>query len=144
MTSTIYRAWGGWSVVPRRTIRKEQAHSLRGHGGQSKNETRTTSTAPRNTDGPYPTLGRSASNLCHADSPRVPGGRPANTVQQNTTRPTDRTTNVQEQAMNWTNTWLCALSMPTRRIVRQVRTEQLEPKNEKLTPHIHPWISQTA
>jgi hypothetical protein len=83
------------------------------------------------------------SDSCRADGPRVRGGRSANTLQQNTTHPTDRTMNAQEQATNWTNTWPRVLSAPTRRIARQVRTE-LEPENEKSTPPIHPWISQTA
>jgi hypothetical protein len=109
-----------------------------------KNGTRTTSTAPRNIDDLYPTLGRSASNSCRADGWRAPGRRSANTLQQKATSLVDRTMNAQEQVMNWTNPRPCRLFAATRRNVRQVQTEQLEPENEKSTPPIYPWISQTS
>jgi hypothetical protein len=126
------------------TVRSALADGPQGAGGRSENEARTTSTAPRNTDGLYPTLGRSASNSCHVDGSRAPGGRSTNTLQQNTTRPIDRTMNAQEQATNWRNTWSRGLSTLIRWIVCQVRIEQLDPENKKSTPPIHPWISQTA
>jgi hypothetical protein len=126
------------------TVRSALADGLQGAGGRSENETRTTSTAPRNTYGLYSTLGRSMSNSCRVDGSRAPGGRSTNTLQQNTARPKDRTMNAQEQATNWRNTWPRGLSTFIRWIVCQVRTEQLEPENEKSTPPIHPWISQTA
>jgi hypothetical protein len=87
-----------------RTVRGALADSPRGAGSRSKNETRTTSAAPRNTDGQYPTRGRSECNLCHMDGLRPPGGRSANYLQWNSTSPTDRTTYTQEQETNWMNT----------------------------------------
>jgi hypothetical protein len=127
-----------------RIVHGGRADDPRDHGRQSVKTSQTTSTAPRNTDSPYPTYGRSEGNLYRADSLGHLGGRSANILQQNATSPTNRTTNAQEQAMNWTNTGPRGLSVPTRWTVRQVRIEHLEPENEKSTPPIHPWISQTA
>jgi hypothetical protein len=75
--------------------------------------------------------------LYRADSPRYPGRWSANTLQQNGTSLTDRTTNVQEQLMNWMNNGPHRLSAPTRRTVPKVRIEQLKRENEKSTPPIH-------
>jgi hypothetical protein len=60
-----------------RTVRDVLANGPLGVGGRSEKEPRTTSTTPLNTDGPYPTRGRSESNLCHANGPRPLGGRSA-------------------------------------------------------------------
>jgi hypothetical protein len=62
------------------TAREELADGPRGRDGRSEKEPRTTSTAPRNTNGPYTTLGRSESNLCRADGPRPPGRQSAKLV----------------------------------------------------------------
>jgi hypothetical protein len=62
------------------TVRDAQANGLQGLGEQSatsrqmvRKSNRTTSTAPRNTDGLYFEF---ECNLCRADGPRPPGGRP--------------------------------------------------------------------
>jgi hypothetical protein len=139
---------GGVSAGPsawrQRTVRGGQADHPQAQGRPSENATRTSSTAPRKTERLCPTCGPSEGNSYRADCPRQAGRLSANTVQPKSTSPTDRTTSAQEQATNWTNTGPRELSAPTRRTVRQVQTEQLEPENEKSTSHIHPWISQTT
>jgi hypothetical protein len=58
-------------------VHKDRAESSRPSGGQSIKRNRTTRSAPRNADSPYPTRGLSESNLCRADGLRPPGGRSA-------------------------------------------------------------------
>jgi hypothetical protein len=60
-----------------RTVRGHRADGPLPTGGRSVNHNRMTKQAHWITDGPYPILGRSASNWCRADSPRRPGGRSA-------------------------------------------------------------------
>jgi hypothetical protein len=55
---------------PWRTVREAGVDGPRGQGGQSVKRNRTTSSAPQNADGPYPTRGLSESNLCRADGLR--------------------------------------------------------------------------
>jgi hypothetical protein len=106
-----------------RTIRGIRADSPWDHSRWSTKTVRTTSTAPLNTDGPYPFLGRSVGNSYRAYSPRHPGGWSAKLSQPKALSSIDRTTHAHEQAMNWTNSSPCRLSAPTRRTVRQVRTD---------------------
>jgi hypothetical protein len=67
-----------------------------------------------------------------------------NLLQPKTNDSMDQTKNSHEQATNWTNTGPCGPFVPTRRTVRQVGKEQLEPENAKETTHNPLWISQTT
>jgi hypothetical protein len=61
---------------------------------------RTTSMQWQNTDGPYPTRGRSVGNSYRADCPRQAGELSANHMQPKATVSTARTMNMHEQTMN--------------------------------------------
>jgi hypothetical protein len=65
----------GRSTRQGRTVRGHRADGPLPTGEQSVNCNRTTSCAPRNADGPYPTRGLSESNSCRADGTRPPCGR---------------------------------------------------------------------
>jgi hypothetical protein len=60
---------------PRRTVHEAGADGLRPSSGQSEKCNRTSSTTPQKMDGSRLVPGRAASNRCHADSPRSPGGQ---------------------------------------------------------------------
>jgi hypothetical protein len=73
---------------PGRTVRDRHADRPHHTADGPLNTNRMTQPAPRHTDGPYHVLGRSASNLCRADSPRRPGGRSAKHPPVKNARPT--------------------------------------------------------
>jgi hypothetical protein len=72
-------------------------------GGRSVERNRTTSSAPQNLDGPYPTRGLSEGNSCRADGPRPLGGRSAKLLPARNSWPTDRKEDAQKHATNTKN-----------------------------------------
>jgi hypothetical protein len=107
--------------VTRRTVQRVTSDGSQKHPEQQVyiGEKQTVCTLPA--DGPRVICTARAVRDAWADGPR-------NLLQPNATSPTDRTTNAQEQATNWTNTGPRRLSAPTRQTMRQVRTEELEPE----------------
>jgi hypothetical protein len=137
--------------VTRWTVRMVRADGPRVMDGRSEKESQPSRSAPRITDSPHPILGRSATNWCHADGPRRPGGQstkllPArnswpNGLKRRRSRTHDE---YEEHQANWLHAVCLRLPGGLSSRCEQTLEQQAESKNANSPPPILPWISQMA
>jgi hypothetical protein len=132
-------------------VREDMADSPRPSGGRSVKCNRTTSSAPRNSEGSYPTRGLSEGNLCCADGPRPLCRRSAKPLSARNSWPNEskrrrsRTCDEHEEPYaNWLHADCPHLPGLLSARCGQARKQQPKSKPARTLPPILRWISQTA